>query len=186
MNIIKTHIAGVLILEPRIFKDSRGYFYESYNKKEFDRMVGTTDFVQDNISCSRRGVMRGLHFQRPPHAQAKLVRCMEGAVLDVALDIRVGSPTYGQYVSCLLTGDNFRQFFIPRGFAHGFVVLSDKAVFQYKCDNFYAPDAEGGIDICDSSLNIDWGLDPSEVILSDKDSGHPLLSEFVSPFTYEK
>ena len=182
MNVIKTDIEGVVILEPRVFTDARGYFFESYNKKNFDELVGRVDFVQDNESCSSRGVMRGLHFQRPPHTQAKLVRCVRGSVLDVAVDIRKGSPTYGQYVSCLLTEHNHRQFFIPRGFAHGFAVLSDTAIFQYKCDNYYCPEADGGISIFDPSLGIDWGISFEEAILSDKDKKHPLLSEFDSPF----
>ena len=182
MNVIKTDIEGVVILEPRVFTDARGYFFESYNKKAFDELIGRVDFVQDNESCSSRGVMRGLHFQRPPHAQAKLVRCVRGSVLDVAVDIRRGSPTYGRHVSCLLTERNHRQFFIPRGFAHGFAVLSDTAVFQYKCDNYYCPEADGGISILDPTLGIDWGINPEEAILSDKDRKHPLLSEFDSPF----
>ncbi|MDE6009257.1 MAG: dTDP-4-dehydrorhamnose 3,5-epimerase [Muribaculaceae bacterium] len=182
MNVIKTEIEGVVILEPRVFTDSRGYFFESYNKKVFDAEVCPVDFVQDNESCSTKGVMRGLHFQRPPHAQAKLVRCVEGAVLDVAVDIRKGSPTYGRHVACLLTEDNHRQFFIPRGFAHGFAVLSDRAVFQYKCDNYYAPQADGGISILDPSLSIDWQINLSEAILSEKDTKHPLLKDFESPF----
>lgn len=182
MNVIKTHIEGVVILEPKVFTDSRGYFFESYNKEVFDKEVGHVDFVQDNESCSSRGVMRGLHFQHPPHAQAKLVRCVRGSVLDVAVDIRNGSPTYGKHVSCLLTEHNHRQFFIPRGFAHGFAVLSDTAVFQYKCDNYYCPEADGGISIVDSSLGIDWQLDIAEAILSDKDKHHPSFAEFESPF----
>lgn len=144
MDIIRTDIDGALILEPRVFTDARGYFLESYSRRGFERLAGPVDFVQDNESRSARGVMRGLHFLRPPHAQAKLVRCVQGAVLDVAVDIRRGSPTYGKHVSCLLTGDNHRQFFIPRGFAHGFAVLSDTAMFQYKCDNYYCPEADGG------------------------------------------
>ena len=171
-----------MILEPRVFADARGYFFESYNKKTFEDIVGPVDFVQDNESCSTRGVMRGLHFQRPPHAQAKLVRCVRGAVLDVAVDIRKDSPTYGRHVSCLLTEENHRQFFIPRGFAHGFAVLSDTAVFQYKCDNYYCPEADGGISIVDPSLGIDWGIALEEAILSDKDRRHPLLADFNSPF----
>ena len=182
MNIIKTDIDGVVIIEPRIFKDSRGYFFESFSKREFDEKVGHVDFVQDNESCSTKGVMRGLHFQRPPFAQAKLVRCVKGRVLDVAVDIRKGSPTYGKHVAVELTEDNHRQFFIPRGFAHGFAVLSDVAVFQYKCDNYYHPEADGGISIVDPSLGIDWQLDPSQAILSDKDTRHPLLADFDSPF----
>lgn len=182
MNLIKTDIEGVVILEPRVFTDARGYFLESYNKKAFEELVGPVNFVQDNESCSSRGVMRGLHFQRPPHVQAKLVRCVRGSVLDVAVDIRKGSPTYGKHVSCLLTEHNHRQFFIPRGFAHGFAVLSDTAIFQYKCDNYYCPEADGGISITDPTLGIDWQLELSEAILSDKDKRHPLLADFDSPF----
>ena len=184
MNVIKTDIEGVIIIEPKIFKDARGYFFESFSKREFDEKVAKVDFVQDNESCSSYGVMRGLHFQRPPFAQAKLVRCVKGSVLDVAVDIRKGSPTYGKHVSCLLTEDNHRQFFIPRGFAHGFAVLSDTAVFQYKCDNYYHPEADGGISIVDPSLGIDWGIALEEAILSDKDRHHPLLRDFDSPFEY--
>ncbi len=184
MNSIKTEIEGVVILEPRVFKDARGYFFESYNKKTFDAEVQPVDFVQDNESCSSRGVMRGLHFQRPPYAQAKLVRCVRGQVLDVAVDLRKGSPTYGKHVSCLLTEENHRQFFIPRGFAHGFAVLSDTAVFQYKCDNYYHPEADGGISITDPSLDIDWGMAIEDAILSDKDKNHPLLGDFDTPFNY--
>ena len=182
MNTIKTDIEGVVIIEPRIFRDARGYFFESYSKKEFDEKVAPVDFVQDNESCSTRGVMRGLHFQRPPYTQAKLVRCVKGAVLDVAVDIRKGSPTYGKHVACLLTEDNHRQFFIPRGFAHGFAVLSDVAVFQYKCDNYYHPEADGGISIIDPSLDIDWGISLDKAILSEKDKKHPLITDFKSPF----
>ena len=186
MHVIKTALEGVLIIEPRIFKDARGYFFESYNKKAFDEAIGRkVDFVQDNESMSSRGVMRGLHFQRPPYTQAKLVRCVRGRVLDVAVDIRKGSPTYGQHVAVELSEENHRQFFVPRGFAHGFAVLSDVAVFQYKCDNYYAPEADGGISIADESLGIDWQLDPSEVLLSDKDMKHPLLKDFDSPFTLD-
>lgn len=184
MNIIKTHIEGPLILEPKVFEDSRGYFFESYSKKLFDEKVAKVDFVQDNESCSSYGVIRGLHFQRPPFCQAKLVRCVRGRVLDVAVDIRKGSPTYGQHVAVELTEDNHRQFFIPHGFAHGFSVLSDVAVFQYKCDNYYHPEADGGISILDSTLGIDWQIDASKAILSDKDKNHPLLSEFDSPFLF--
>ena len=186
MHVIKTALEGVLIIHPRIFKDARGYFFESYNKKAFDEAIGRkVDFVQDNESMSSRGVMRGLHFQRPPYTQAKLVRCVRGRVLDVAVDIRKGSPTYGQHVAVELSEENHRQFFVPRGFAHGFAVLSDVAVFQYKCDNYYAPEADGGISIADESLGIDWQLDPSEVLLSDKDMKHPLLKDFDSPFTLD-
>lgn len=182
MNLIKTDIEGVVILEPRLFTDARGAFFESYNKKVFDELAGPVTFVQDNESCSSRGVMRGFHFQRPPYAQAKLVRCVRGAVLDVAIDIRKSSPTYGKHVSCLLTEQNHRQSFVPRGFAHGFAVLSDMAVFQYKCDNYYYPEADSGISILDLSLGIDWRFDLSEAILSEKDKHYPLLADFESPF----
>lgn len=182
MNIIKTKIDGVVIIEPRLFKDDRGYFFESYNEKEFQEKVARINFVQDNESMSSYGVMRGLHFQRPPFTQSKLVRCVKGAVLDVAVDIRKGSPTYGQHVAVELTEDNHRQFFIPRGFAHGFSVLSEKAVFQYKCDNFYAPQSDGGISILDGSLGIDWRIPTEHAILSDKDTKHELLKDFDSPF----
>lgn len=184
MEVIKTEIEGVVIIEPRIFKDSRGYFFESYSKREFDEKVRPVDFVQDNESCSSYGVMRGLHFQRPPFAQSKLVRCVKGRVLDVAVDIRKGSPTYGHHVAVELTEDNHRQFFIPRGFAHGFAVLSDIAVFQYKCDNYYHPEADGGISIQDTSLGIDWMIDPAKAILSEKDLRHTVLADFDSPFDY--
>ena len=182
MEVIKTDIDGVVIIEPRIFKDSRGYFFESYSKREFDEKVRPVDFVQDNESMSAKGVMRGLHFQRPPYTQSKLVRCVRGRVLDVAADIRKGSPTYGRHVAVELSEDNHRQFFVPRGFAHGFAVLSDIAVFQYKCDNYYHPESDGGISIADESLGIDWLVDPSEAILSEKDTRHPLLCDFDSPF----
>lgn len=182
MNIIKTDIDGVVIIEPTIFKDSRGYFFESFNELDFINKVGIVDFVQDNESKSSYGVMRGLHFQKPPYSQAKLVRCVRGKVLDVAVDIREGSPTYGQHVAVELSEDNHRQFFIPKGFAHGFVVLSDEAVFQYKCDEFYHPEADGGISILDESLNIDWHIPTDKAILSDKDTKHPLLKDFDSPF----
>lgn len=184
MEVIKTDIEGVVIIEPRIFADSRGYFFESYSKREFDEKVRPVDFVQDNESCSSYGVMRGLHFQAPPFTQSKLVRCVKGRVLDVAVDIRKGSPTYGQHVAVELSEDNHSQFFVPRGFAHGFAVLSDIAVFQYKCDNYYAPEADGGISIQDTSLGIDWRIDPSKAILSEKDLRHPLLKDFDSPFDY--
>lgn len=182
MDVINTAIDGVVIIEPRIFTDARGYFFESYSKREFDEKVCPVDFVQDNESCSTRGVMRGLHFQRPPFTQAKLVRCVKGRVLDVAVDIRKGSPTYGKHVAVELSEEKHRQFFVPRGFAHGFAVLSDVAVFQYKCDNYYAPQADGGISIADASLGIDWQIDPAEALLSEKDTKHPLLADFDSPF----
>ncbi|MFG6382131.1 MAG: dTDP-4-dehydrorhamnose 3,5-epimerase, partial [Muribaculum sp.] len=182
MDVINTAIDGVVIIEPRIFTDARGYFFESYSKREFDEKVCPVDFVQDNESCSTRGVMRGLHFQRPPFTQAKLVRCVKGRVLDVAVDVRKGSPTYGKHAAVELSEENHRQFFVPRGFAHGFAVLSDVAVFQYKCDNYYAPQADGGISIADASLGIDWQIAPAEALLSEKDTKHPLLAAFDSPF----
>ena len=182
MEVIKTDIEGVVIIKPRVFPDSRGYFFESYSKREFDEKVRPVDFVQDNESCSTRGVMRGLHFQRPPFTQSKLVRCVRGAVLDVAVDIRRGSPTYGRHVAVELTEENRLQLFVPRGFAHGFAVLSDTAVFQYKCDEFYHPEADGGISILDDTLGIDWRVTPADAVLSDKDTRHPLLAEFDSPF----
>ncbi|MBQ0047172.1 MAG: dTDP-4-dehydrorhamnose 3,5-epimerase family protein [Prevotellaceae bacterium] len=209
MEVIKTSIDGVVIIEPKVFKDARGYFFESFSQREFEEKVRKINFVQDNESMSPFGVMRGLHFQRPPYTQAKLVRCMKGAVLDVAVDIRKGSPTYGQYVASLLCGSDMndeeakkklsssstlsydeitaainRQFFIDRGFAHGFAVLSDTAIFLYKCDNFYNPLADGGISILDESLGIDWKIPTDNVILSDKDTRHPLLKDFDSPFSY--
>lgn len=184
MEIIKTKINGVVIIKPHIFKDARGYFFESFSKREFDEKVRPIDFVQDNESCSTKGVMRGLHFQRPPFAQAKLVRCVKGRVLDVAIDIRKGSPTYGEHVAVELTENNHLQFFIPRGFAHGFAVLSDIAVFQYKCDNYYHPEVDGGISIQDISLGINWQIDITEAVLSEKDTKHPMLIDFDSPFDY--
>ena len=182
MEIIKTSIDGVAIIEPRIFKDARGYFFESFSQREFDEKVKPVTFVQDNESMSSYGVMRGLHFQRPPFTQSKLVRVIRGAVLDVAVDIRKNSPTYGKHVAVELTEDNHRQFFVPRGFAHGFAVLSDEAIFQYKCDNFYAPQADGGISILDGDLGIDWHIPMDKAILSEKDTKHPLLKDFDSPF----
>lgn len=184
MEVIKTDIEGVVVIEPRVFTDPRGYFFESYSERLYKAAGIEADFVQDNESRSIRGVMRGLHFQRPPFTQAKLVRCVRGAVLDVAVDIRKGSPTYGRHVAVELTEENRRQFFVPRGFAHGFAVLSDVAVFQYKCDNYYHPEADGGISILDSSLGIDWRMDASEALLSGKDTMHPLLADFDSPFIF--
>lgn len=177
MNVIKTAIDGVVILEPRIFKDDRGYFFESFNQREFEEKVCKTTFVQDNESKSSYGVLRGLHFQQPPFAQSKLVRVVKGAVLDVAVDIRKGSPTFGQHVAVELTEDNHRQFFIPRGLAHGFSVLSEEVVFQYKCDNFYVPHSEGAITWDDPDLGIDWRIPADLVILSEKDSRHPRLKD---------
>ena len=213
MEVIRTSIDGVVIIEPKVFKDARGYFFESFSQREFDEKVRKINFVQDNESMSSYGVMRGLHFQAPPFSQSKLVRCVKGAVLDVAVDIRKGSPSYGQHVVCLLTGrddDGVRiaeeykkhlkpsetlkaletsdfvglQFFVPRGFAHGFAVLSETAVFQYKCDNFYAPQADGGISIKDNSLGIDWHIPVDKAILSEKDTLHECLKDFESPFDY--
>ena len=215
MEVIKTAIDGVVIIEPKVFGDKRGYFFESFSQREFDEKVApilghTINFVQDNESMSSYGVMRGLHFQRPPFTQSKLVRCVKGAVLDVAVDIRKGSPTYGQHVECLLcaydeegqrianeynksltanpltqTAKVGRQFFVPRGFAHGFAVLSETAVFQYKCDEFYHPEADGGISIVDDSLGIDWKIDEDKALLSEKDTKHALLKDFDSPFTID-
>ena len=187
MNIIPTDIQGVLIIEPRLFRDARGYFFESFSEREFDKKVTPilghkVHFCQDNESMSSYGVMRGLHFQRPPYTQSKLVRCIKGRVLDVAVDIRKGSPTYGQHVAVELTEDNHRQFFIPRGFAHGFAVLSETAVFQYKCDEFYHPEADGGISILDDTLHIDWRIPTEHANLSDKDTKHAMLADFDSPF----
>ena len=187
MNVIKTNIEGVVIIEPRIFEDARGYFFESFSQREFDEKVTpiigqTIKFIQDNESMSTYGVMRGLHFQRPPFTQSKLVRCVKGAVLDVAVDIRKGSPTYGQHVAVELTEENHRQFFVPRGFAHGFAVLSEIAVFQYKCDEFYHPEVDGGISILDDSLGIDWRIPTEKTILSEKDTKHAHLKDFDSPF----
>lgn len=177
MNVIKTAIDGVVILEPHIFKDDRGYFFESFNQREFEEKVCKTTFVQDNESKSSCGVLRGLHFQQAPFAQSKLVRVVKGAVLDVAVDIRKGSPTFGQHVAVELTEDNHRQFFIPRGLAHGFSVLSEEVVFQYKCDNFYVPHSEGAITWDDPDLGIDWRIPADLVILSEKDSRHPRLKD---------
>ena len=185
MNVIKTAIEGVVIIVPRVFKDGRGYFFEPFSQREFDEKVRKVSFVQDNESMSVYGVMRGLHFQRPPFTQSKLVRCVKGAVLDVALDIRKGSSTYGEHVAVELTEDNHRQFFVPRGFAHGFAVLSQTAVFQYKCDNFYVPEADGGVSIVDSSLSIDWKIDADKALLSEKDAKHALLKDFNSPFSID-
>lgn len=184
MNVIPTAIEGVVIIEPRVFHDERGYFFESWSQRDFDAAVRPVRFVQDNESMSTRGVIRGLHFQRPPYAQSKLVGCVLGRVLDVAVDIRRGSPTYGRHVAVELSADTHRRLFIPRGFAHGFAVLSDTAVFAYKCDNYYHPESEGGISIADASLGIDWRVDAAAAILSAKDTRHPSFAEFDSPFDY--
>ena len=186
MKVIKTSLDGVVIIEPHVFLDSRGYFFESFSLREFEEKVQKINFVQDNESMSSYGVMRGLHFQKPPFTQSKLVRCVKGAVLDVAVDIRRGSPTYGEHVAVELTEKNHRQLFIPRGFAHGFAVLSDVAIFQYKRDNFYAPQADGGISIKDDSLGIDWIIPIQNAVLSEKDTKHPLLKDFTSPFSIDQ
>lgn len=177
MKIVQTAIEGAAIIEPRVFGDHRGYFFESFSEKWFSENVCNTRFVQDNESRSKFGVLRGLHFQKPPFAQSKLVRVVKGEVLDIAVDIRTGSPTFGKYVSVLLSEENKKQFFVPRGFAHGFVVLSEDAIFQYKCDNYYAPQSEGAIAYNDPSLLIDWQIEESQIQLSDKDKKNPLLSE---------
>ena len=184
MEVIKTDIEGVVILEPRIFEDARGYFFESFSQREFDEKVREVHFVQDNESKSSYGVLRGLHFQKPPHAQSKLVRVVKGAVLDVAVDIRRGSPTFGRHVAVELSAENHRQLFIPRGFAHGFVVLSEEVVFQYKCDNFYAPQSEGAVAWNDEALSIDWRVPADKIQLSAKDSGNKPLAEVEELFDY--
>ena len=190
MDVIKTEIDGVLIIEPKVFGDKRGYFFESFSQREFDEKVApilghTINFVQDNESMSSYGVMRGLHFQRPPYTQSKLVRCVKGAVLDVAVDIRKGSPQYGKWVSVRLSAENKKQIFIPRGFAHGFITLTDNVEVQYKADNYYAPECDGNIRWNDPQIGIDWELEP--VILSDKDEKAPLLSERMNlNFVYEE
>ena len=214
INVIKTALDGVVIIEPKVFGDARGYFFESFSERDFNESMTPIlghgiKFVQDNESMSSYGVMRGLHFQTMPYTQSKLVRCVKGAVLDVAVDIRKGSPTYGQHVACLLcahdeegktiakkyhdlldhlplreTGEGL-QFFVPRGFAHGFAVLSETAVFQYKCDNFYAPANDGGVSIVDDSLGIDWKIPVEKALLSEKDTKHDLLKDFDSPFSID-
>ena len=183
MEVIPTAIEGVFIIKPRVFTDARGYFFESFSQREFDEKVGPVRFVQDNESMSQYGVMRGLHFQRPPFTQSKLVRCVRGAVLDVAVDLRKGSPTYGQHVAVELSEENHLQFFVPKGFAHGFSVLTETAVFQYKCDEFYHPEADDGISILDQSLGIDWRIPADKAILSEKDTKHPLLKDADPPFS---
>ena len=190
INVIKTEIDGVVIIEPKVFGDARGYFFESFSERDFNEAMTpilghSINFVQDNESMSSYGVMRGLHYQRMPYTQSKLVRCVKGAVLDVAVDIRKGSPTYGQHVAVELTEDNHRQFFVPRGFAHGFAVLSQTAVFQYKCDNYYAPANDGGISIKDNSLGIDWRIPVEKGLLSEKDTKHAILKDFDSPFSID-
>ena len=177
MNVIKTKIEGVVIIEPRVFRDDRGYFFEPFSQQRFNELVAPVTFVQDNESRSTYGVLRGLHFQKPPYAQSKLVRVVKGVVLDVAVDLRKDSPTFGQYEQVLLSEDNKRQFFIPQGLAHGFVVLSPEAVFQYKCDNYYAPQAEGSVRWDDPQININWQLPLGDILLSEKDKKAPLLAE---------
>lgn len=185
MEVITTSLDGVIIIKPRLFEDERGYFFESFSQRDFETQVRPIQFVQDNESKSSYGVLRGLHFQKPPFAQSKLVRVIKGAVLDVAVDIRKGSPTFGQHVAVELTGENHLQFFIPRGFAHGFSVLSDEVVFQYKCDNFYAPQNEGALAWDDPDLGIDWGIPSDRVILSEKDKHHPCLKDADWLFDYK-
>lgn len=190
INVIKTELDGVVIIEPKVFGDARGYFFESFSERDFNEAMTPIlghgiKFVQDNESMSSYGVMRGLHFQTMPYTQSKLVRCVKGAVLDVAVDIRMESPTYGKHVAVELTEDNHRQFFVPRGFAHGFAVLSETAVFQYKCDNFYAPANDGGVSIVDDSLGIDWHIPVEKALLSEKDTKHDLLKDFDSPFSID-
>lgn len=182
MNVIETAIPGIYIIEPRVFRDERGYFFESFSQREFEEKIGPIHFVQDNESMSSYGVMRGLHYQKMPYTQSKLVRCVKGAVLDVAVDIRWGSPTFGQHVAVELTEENHRQFFVPRGFAHGFAVLSETAVFQYKCDEFYHPEADCGVSILDDSLGIDWKIPTADALLSEKDTKHCLFKDLESPF----
>lgn len=184
MNIIKTGIEGVVIIEPRIYKDDRGYFFESFSEREFNEKVRNVRFVQDNESKSSYGVMRGLHYQKMPYTQSKLVRCVKGKVLDVAVDIRQGSPTFGRHVAVELSEDNHLQFFIPKGFAHGFAVLSEEAIFQYKCDNFYVPQSEGGIQLIDEALNIDWRIPTEKAILSEKDINRAKLADSELDFDY--
>jgi dTDP-4-dehydrorhamnose 3,5-epimerase len=182
MNLIKTTLDGLVVLKPTIFKDNRGYFMESYNQKNINKLVGNVNFVQDNESESSRGVLRGLHFQKPPYAQAKLVRCLKGSVLDVVLDLRKDSKTYGIFETILLTEENKKQLFIPKGFAHGFVVLSETAIFSYKVDNYYNPDSESGVLWNDLDLNIDWKINKKEIIVSEKDKSLPTFNNIINPF----
>ena len=184
INVIRTEIPGVVIIEPKVSGDNRGYFFESWSQRDFNEQVRPVKFVQDNESKSCYGVLRGLHFQKGEYAQSKLVRVVKGTVLDVAVDIRKGSPTFGKYVSVELTAENHRQFFVPRGFAHGFAVLSEEAVFQYKCDNFYAPQAEGALAWDDPDIGIEWGIPVDKIILSEKDKNHPSLTESIELFDY--
>ena len=183
MEAIKTNIEGVYIIEPKVFKDQRGYFFESYNKLSLESLGIDYTFVQDNQSKSSYGVIRGLHFQKPPHAQTKLLRVVEGKIIDVAVDIRKGSPTYGKHVAVELSAENFKQLLIPAGFAHGFSVLSETAIVQYKCTDYYHPETEGGIMFNDADIDIDWGIPLDEAVVSDKDLKHPSFAEFDSPFS---
>ena len=182
MNLIKTTLDGLVVLKPTIFKDNRGYFMESYNQKNINKLLGNVNFVQDNESESSRGVLRGLHFQKPPYAQAKLVRCLKGSVLDVVLDLRKDSKTYGIFETTLLTEENKKQLFIPKGFAHAFVVLSETAIFSYKVDNYYNPDSESGVLWNDLDLNIDWKINKKEIIVSEKDKSLPTFNNIINPF----
>ena len=182
MNLIKTTLDGLVVLKPTIFKDNRGYFMESYNQKNINKLLGNVNFVQDNESESSRGVLRGLHFQKPPYAQAKLVRCLKGSVLDVVLDLRKDSKTYGIFETILLTEENKKQLFIPKGFAHGFVVISETAIFSYKVDNYYNPDSESGVLWNDLDLNIDWKINKKEIIVSEKDKSLPTFNNIINPF----
>lgn len=182
MKFIETKIKDLKIIEPSFFEDKRGYFLESYNQNEFDKIISKVSFVQDNESKSSKGILRGLHFQKPPFDQAKLVRCIEGKVLDVAVDLRNRSKTYGQHLAIELSNENKRQLFVPRGFAHGFLVLSESAIFAYKVDNIYAPKYDAGIKWNDRELNIDWGIEHNKVIVSEKDSVLPYFTDFKSPF----
>lgn len=177
MNIIETDIKGLYVIEPKVFGDSRGYFFEAFSQREFEKVIGPVNFVQDNESKSCYGVVRGLHFQKGANAQAKLVRAVKGKVLDVAVDLREGSPTYGKHFAVELSEDNHRQMFIPKGFAHGFSVLSEEAIFQYKCDAYYAPESEGAVAWDDPDLAIDWRIPADKVLLSAKDSCHPKLKD---------
>ena len=182
MNLIKTKLDGLVVLKPTVFKDIRGYFMESYNQKNINKLLGNVNFVQDNESESSRGVLRGLHFQKPPYTQAKLVRCLKGSVLDVVLDLRKDSKTYGIFENISLTEENKKQLFIPKGFAHGFIVLSKSAIFSYKVDNYYNPDSESGVLWSDLDLNIDWKINKNEIILSEKDKNLPTFNEIINPF----
>ena len=184
MKFIETELTGMFLIEPQIFGDERGYFFESYNEKEFQKHIGDVRFIQDNESKSKYGVIRGLHFQKPPYDQAKLLRVVKGAVLDVCVDLRIGSPTYGKHYSVELTAENHLQLFVPRGFAHGFSVLTEEVVFQYKCDNFYAPQAEGSIMWNDKDLNIDWQIPTDCAIISKKDQENSSFRALESPFVY--